>query len=47
MQELIRNALNKCDQAELYNIDSREISVEFNDGKLHNIESSLQLEGTL
>lgn len=47
MQEFIKKALNKCDQAELYNIDSKEINVEFNDGKLHNIESSLQSGYTL
>lgn len=42
MQDLLKIALKKSDQAEIYYTDSTHTHIEFSNGKLHDIESSIQ-----
>jgi PmbA protein len=42
MQDLLKKALKKSDQAEIYYTDSSHTNIEFNNGKLHDIQSSIQ-----
>jgi len=42
MQDLLKKALKKSDQAEIYYTDSTHTHIEFSNAKLHDIESSIQ-----